>query len=333
MLPTCTFEHPAFAKLGNVSFRAMEADRTPALVMPMGQATATVSLRALQHELGIANDSPDGRMLSHVARALDFVAELRPGDALTPEVLCGAASWAPDPQYREVAQARLHLQLTAVFDEASGAGAPEVGARWAAASPSRALRAARAPGMDICVRAATVELAAMLRLPDSAAAQLLLDEVAHELSFIEALRVRLLHRVERLCLQVEGLAHSVANNLSDLELISRVLRLGRIGLERMRARFNDVQEQTADVCAPLHALPERRAAIRLHRDWLYCSWRAWDGVLAAWEAASAAWSDATWPLLNRTYRFLAPRFMPMQEWLLTTRARGAAGPEYSRMVW
>lgn len=333
MLSTCTFEHPVFAKLGEVSFRPTEADRTPALVMPMGQATAALPLVALQHELSITDDSPDGQMLAQIARSLDFVGELRPGDMLPVEVLCGSASWSPDPQHRDIAHARIALQLTSVFDEAHGPDAPEVGARWAAASPARALAAANAPGMGLRLQAARIELAAALGLPDAAAAQRLLDEVAHELSFIEALRARLLDRVVRMCQQVEALMGSVANNLSGMELISRVRRLAGIGLGRIQARFADVAEQTADMRALLEALPERRAAIRLHRDWLYCSWRAWDGVLRAWEAASPAWSDATWPLLARTYRFLAPRFMPMQEWLLATRARRPAGPAWSRMTW
>ena len=332
MLTTCTFQHPVFAKLGEVAFRPTEADRTPALIISMGQATAALPLASLQHELNIEDGSPDGVMLAQVAKSLDFVGELRPGDRLPVEVLCGAASWAPDPVHRDIAQARLNLQLTSVFDDAAGPDGPLVGASWAAASPPKALAAMRVPGMDLRLQAATIELAATLGLPDAAAARELLEGAAHELSFIEALRARLLDRVARMCGQIEALAQGVANNLSGLELISRVRCLAGIGLARIGARFADLEAQTSDVRGLLQGMAEHRAVIRLHRDWLYSSLRAWEGVLAAWEAAGLAWTDATWPLLSQTYRFLALRFMPTQEWL-ATRARRPAGAAPARMVW
>ena len=332
-ISTCTFEHPVFAKLGEVAFRPAESDRTPVLIMSMGHATAAVPLRSLQQELSIEDDSRDGHMLAQIAKSLDFVGELRLGDQLPVEVLSGAASWAPAPLHRDIAHARLTLQLTAVFEPAGSHDAAEVGASWAAATPPRALAASRAPGMDLRLQAATIELAAALSLPNAAAARQVLDDMAHELSFVEALRDRLLDRVVRMCGQIEALVQCLANNLSGLELISRVRRLAGIGLAKIRARFSDLKAQTADIQVLFQTMNERRAIIRLHRDWLYCSLRAWEGILSAWDTASDVWSDSTWPLLSRTYRFLAPRFMPMQEWLLTTRARRPGGTAHARMTW
>ena len=322
-----------FAKLGDIAFRQAESDRTPVLVMPMGQASAAVPLRSLQQELSIDNDSRDGQMLAQIAKALDFVGELRLGDRLPVEVLCGAASWAPGPLHRDIAHARLTLQLTAVFEPSRSHDAAEVGASWAAATPPRALAASRVPGMELRLQAAIIGLTTTLALPNPAAAQQVVDDLAHELSYIEALRERLLDRVVRMCGQIEALVQCLANNQSGLELISRVHRLAGIGLTKISARFSDVKVQTADVQLLFQTMEERRIMIRLHRDWLYCSLRAWEEILAAWAMASDIWCEATWPLLSRTYRFLAPRFMPMQEWLLTTRARRPGGTANARMTW
>ena len=327
----CVFEHAVLSKLGNVVFRLAETDRAPVLVTPMGATIAVLPLRSLQLQLGIGADSADGRMLAQVARALDFIEELRPGDALPMEILCGEASWHPDPMHRDIACARVTLQLTTLFDDA--APGERAAIAWTSAASRLALAAASAPGMALRVKISTIELAATLGLPDSAAATQLLQEVMHEMSFIEALRVRLLDRVARLFERWETLVQYLASNLSGLELINRVRRLADIGLRRIRARFKDLEQQTADLLATLRDLPARRAVIRLHRDWLYCSLRAWEGVLSAWETASPTWSDDTWPLLSRTYRFLAPRFMPTQEWLLSTRARQPEEGLRNRMVW
>ena len=81
-------------------FRRAEADDTPVMVMSLGERTAAVPLRALQRELGIADDSPDGRMLGLIAQSLDFVAGLQIGDPLPAEVLDGRASWTPGATHR-----------------------------------------------------------------------------------------------------------------------------------------------------------------------------------------------------------------------------------------
>ena len=55
------------------------------------------------------------------------------------------------------------------------------------------------------------------------------------------------------------------------------------------------------------------------------SWdrRAWDGVFADWAAAAPVLDESTWPRLARTCQFLAPRFMPTQEWASVMGSRTA----------
>ncbi len=321
----CTFEHPLFSKLGEVVFRPAEADGVPSLVMPLGRSTAVLPLRSLQAELGIDGASADGQMLARVARSLNFVADLRLGDPFPVEVLDGAASWQPSPPHQQLAASRLKLRLISQLDA-------DASADWGRAGPQTVLLAAAQPGMRLALQAAYIEAAARLGIPDAAATARLVEDAAHELGFIEALRDRLLRRVALLAGRVRRMAAGLAQNLSGLELLSRVMRLTDIAVEKIGAHFADVDGQTATVLDALRTLEAWRAAIRQHRDWLHCSLRGWEPILAAWELATPGWSAATWPLLGRTYRFLAPRFMPMQEWQ-TVRPKLHDGEVGPRMVW
>lgn len=312
--------------MGDIVFRPAETDGAACLIVPLGRSTAAIPLKSLQAELGIEADSKDGRMLALVAKSLDFVADLRLGDPLPVEVLGGGASWQPSALHQQLAASRLKLSLIAQLDGNNTLN-------WARAEPQSVLAAAADPGMRLRLQAAYIEVAARLGLPDTAAAARLVEDAAHEMGFMEALRDRLLRRVMRLVDRVRHLAGGLTQNLSGVELLSRVRRLGSIAITKIEGRFADLDQQMEIVLDTLEHLELRRVIIREQRDWLYCSLRAWEPILAAWEAAGIDWSDRTWPLLGRTYRFLAPRFMPMQEWQLTTRAKLTEGDLGSRMVW
>jgi len=322
----CTLEHPLFGRLGEVVFRPAESDGAPSLVMPLGRGCAALPLRSLQAELHILDASPDGRMLALIARSLDFVADLRLKELLPVEVLGGAASWQPSALHQQVAASRLKLLLISQLG-----GDPPTD--WSKADPKAVLAAAAGPGMGTRLQGAYIEAAARLGLPDPAAVAKLAEAAAYELGFVEALRDRLLRRVLRLAERLRHLAGGLTNNLAGLELLSRVRRLTGIAVEKISGRFAGIDGQTAAVLDALRLLDARRGVIRQQRDWLFCSLRGWEPILAAWEAASFDWSDGTWPLLGRTYRFLAPRFMPVQEWQLANNAKLHDGIAGARMVW
>ena len=341
----CVLRHPVFTRFGEVLFRPAEADGAPVMIFPLGGSTAAIPLRSLQQEFGIDPDSPDGRMLGLVVQALDFVAELRPGDPLPLEVVGGGASWQPGAQHQRVAEERLRLQLVGAFNGVPDGGMPGNGVlgngvpdgvpgpSWASVDPQAVLHAAAEPGMDARLQSAATEAAAALDLPNATAVARLMAAAAHELGFIEALRDRLLRRAGAMLARVDALAGSLGCNSGAVELLSRVRRLAGIAYDRMRARFAELESCSAQVIEVLRDLDGWRRVVRLHRDWLYSSLRAWEGILVAWEGGGTAWSQDTWGLLRRTYRFLAPRFMPVQEWQLTTRAQRADEAPREPMVW
>ena len=329
----CSFEHPVFAKLGDFMFCASDTAREPVIVLPMGKNSASLSLLSFQHELAIAQESPDSRMFELVAKALDFVQEVRPGDALPMEVQCGEASWEPDLLHQRTALARITMQLTTLLGDETKPDAVAASAAWAAAEGHAALAAASAPEMDARMKRATIVLANKLGLPDPASATQMLKMLTDELSFIEALRARLLHRVAHAYAKLGILHRQVKNNAAGIELVNRVSRLIGVGRDKIRARFAILEGQSADLVAMLADFETGQTVIRGQRDWLYASLRAWEDVLIAWDRASTTWSSETWPLLNQSYRFLAPRFMPLQEWRIARDTMPNIEESRTTMVW
>jgi len=322
----CVLRHPMFSQFGDVLFRPAEADAAPVMVFSLGGSVAAIPLQSLQQRCVIEAGSPDAMMLSLVVRALDFVAEIRPGDSFPLEVLGGGASWEPSALHQRVAEERLRLQLIGSF---SSGTCPN----WASEDPQAVLQAAAEPDMDERLQSAAREAAAVLDLPNATAVARLLAAAAHEMGFVEALRDRLLRRAGLLLARVDTLGASVGHNLGAIELLSRVRRLAGIAYEKLRARFHTLDACTADVMDVLRDVECWACAVRIHRDWLYSSLRAWEGILTAWEGGGNVWSQDTWHLLRRTYSFLAPRFMPVQDWQITHHARRLDAALREPMIW
>ncbi len=322
----CVLQHPIFTQFGDVLFRPAEADAAPVMTFSLGGAVAAIPLQSLQQNYGIEAGSPDAVMLGLVVRALDFVAEVRPGDSFPLEVLDRGASWEASALHQRVAEERLRLQLVDAF---SSGTCPT----WASEDPQAVLQAAAAPDMDERLQSATVEAAAVLDLSNATAVARLLAKAAHELGFVEALRDRLLHRTGSLLARVDTLGASVGHNLGAIELLSRVRRLAGIAYNKLRARFHELDACTADVMEVLRDVDGWACAVRIHRDWLYSSLRAWEDILTTWEDGGNVWSQNTWNLLRRTYRFLAPRFIPVQEWNITRHAQKLDAAPREPMIW
>lgn len=322
----CVLQHPVFAQFGDVLFRPAEADAAPVMIFSLGGTVAAIPLHSLQENYGIKAGSPDAVMLGLVVQALDFVAEVRPGDLLPLEVLGRGASWEPSTLHQRVAEERLRLQLVGSF----GSGTCPT---WASEDPQAVLQAAAEPGMDERLQSAAIEAAAVLDLPNATAVARLLATAAHEMGFVEALRDRLLRRAGLLLAQLDTLGASVGHNLGAIELLSRVRRLAGIAYKKLRGRFHELDACTADVMEVLRDVDGWTGAVRIHRDWLYSSLRAWEDILTAWEGGGNVWSQNTWNLLRRTYRFLAPRFMPVQDWQISRHGHNLDAALREPMVW
>ncbi len=302
----CVLRNPVFTKLGEARFRRAESDGAPVMVIRLGESFAALPLRSLQREFNIKDDSHDGRMLGKIAESLDFVAGLTVGDPLPREVVTGEASWQASPKHQQIAATKLRLQLLDWLD-------PAIAAKVGRSESSERLESD--PKLRAAVQAAFERAAAELGLPNAQAVVELVADIAGELAYIEALRDGLLGRVRAMVQRLDGMSNGTLNQ-DRKSTLARIRRLAHLALEQIAGRFAEVDGQTREVLSTLRNAEAHRTFIRSHRDWLYRSSRAWSSILAEWDAASmSGLDDAAWARMNRTYQFLAPRFMPVQEWL------------------
>ena len=322
----CHLEHPFFSKLGEIVFRPGESDGAPVLAMALGDKTAALPLGSLRLELAIGETSPDGRMLTLIARALQFVNDLRPGDELPAEVLGGSASWDPDPEHLQVAISRIKLQLAAWLIDGPGA-------EWQDVDEDVIATMNDDPAIRLRIQEAFTAVAKVLSLPTTQHVVELVEDAAREFAFVEALRARLLHRIEVLPERLDRLARGLRMDATRLEVLSRVQKLTRIAVARFQATFEELDVQTGEVLAFLRNLESQRAFIRDHRDRLYGSLRAWEPLLVDWSRAGASLDNKLWPLVGRTYRFLAPRYMPVHEWRTVGQVPAKREPQSKQLVW
>lgn len=321
----CTLQHALFTSFGEPLFRRSEADATPSMVVQLGDREALLSLRSLQREFGIADESADGRMLGLIAEALNFVHTLKLGDRLPDEVLTGQASWQPDPAHIHIAATRLKLGLVAWLQ-----GGVASGATFDADSLSQV---AGDPAVRRQVQEAFSRAASELGLADAQEAVSLVEEMAGELAHIEALRERLQKPTEALTSKLEGLSKVWYGNSTSAHTLRQVLRLAKIAIAQITDRFDELDAHTGDVLVMLRNMDAHRAFIRSNRDWLYRSQRAWQPILEAWENVDLQIIPAPAALVGRTYQFLAPRFMPVTEWTLMTRPQRTKPAPQRLMAW
>ncbi len=302
----CRLNHRLFHVVEAPLFRKSESDLIPVMAISLGERKAVLPLQSVQREFGIDAASPDGVMLAQIAAALDFVSALRMGDPLPSEILTGAASWEPDPQHREIAAARLRLQLVDWLNTASGA-------HRAAMDVGSLLLVSDDPQLRQQVQQALTRAAEALGVGTPLKVVERLSQLGDELAYIEALRDRLLRRVRDMSGKVENLARGFHGGATQVETLGQVRRLSVVALRRIGARFEELDRRTGDVITALRNVAGHQVFIREQRDWLYRTQRAWEPMLIEWDSAGGL-DEGTLGLLGRTYRFLAPRFMAVQEW-------------------
>jgi hypothetical protein len=321
----CVLAHPLFTTLGEPLFRRAETDGAPVMVVMLGEREAAIPLRSLQREFGIPDDSDDGRMLALIAQSLDFVSGLRIGDTLPAEVCSGEASWEPDEMHLKIANARLQWQLVVWLSSGTGGDTPNLDA-------DALMQVADDPVRKQQVQQAFTKAAEALGLPTREAVVQLVEELAQELAYIEALRDRLLRRVKAMMEKLNRMAQTYRGDGSHLETLTQVRRLTAAAVQQIARRFEELDAQTGEVMAALRNADSQRTFIRSNRDWLYRAQRAWQTLLSDWDVAGSGFDEGMMLLLNHSYQFLAPRYMPVTEWIAVLRP-GKKQKKERQMVW
>ena len=307
--PTCDFEHPGIMALGVTEYRLTKGDSVAALVMCLDNSDVVVPLHAVAKLFNLAPESPDGRMVELIEKGLQFVKKLHPGDPLPTEVLTGAASWEPTAYHLQVATARLHLQLV---NWISGSSAGQDGQLTQQLLLASMEDPSNRPRVQVALRRAAAELGVEGGGP---AVAKLIEELAVELSFIEALRERLLDRGRMMIKRLGRMTGDTQMAAAKRETIIQVLRLSMAGVAQITSRFEVVDGLTCEILPTLRNLEKQSGFLRPHRDWLYCTLLGWDPVLLMWDdVGGSVLGDGAWRGVEAAYRFLAARYMAVQEW-------------------
>jgi hypothetical protein len=275
------------------------------MVIQLDSQEAVLPLRSVAREFRVDPESADGQMLNLIEQALEFVVALKLGDKLPTELNGGAASWDPTEQDRRVAASRVRHNLVRCVSARlgksvtiSGGGTPG----WEEQSKNRAL-----------LENAITDAAAQLDGADTADVTARVASISDELAYIEAMRRTFARGIGTLrdkLLTVPGGDVPV----SKQETIKQVQTLARLGIKEIMGRFDEVDVGLDDVLTMLRDLPTVIAGLRRQRDWLFRTNRAWASVFTDWAAAPKHFDDFLLKVVERTYLFLAPRYMSFQEW-------------------
>lgn len=317
-----TLRHPVFKTFDEPFFRISEVERKAVLVIRMDDRDVSLPVCGMMREFGIPADDADGLMLANVVRALDFVTGLRIGDLLPSEIMTGRASWLADDTYHEQANARLNLHLLAWMSGKSYASLRE-----------KLLQAGQSPVTKESLALGLSHLAAAVGgvTPEQVLGRL--RQVAGEFAHIDALRDKLLRGAQRMGDVLNRLAHNFRGDRTHKELLTQVRRLAAIGITDLQTRFRLVDFLLEDIERVIRDPELVIAAIRKTRDELYVRCRAWDPYNMEWATIEAGHNARTWHLAHETYRFLAPRYMTIVEWVAAGPADAASKPAKSSMDW
>jgi hypothetical protein len=135
--------------------------------------------------------------------------------------------------------------------------------------------------------------------------------------------------------------HRISQDMSSMaasrrETLVQVVRLASAAVSELEAQFAAVDAKTADIIAMLQDLERQRDALRPARDQLYSAFLGWEPILKAWGSMPSSLQkepDGVWKTIDDTYRFLAPRYMSVQEWQSFLATTDKADRKKTALTW
>jgi hypothetical protein len=314
--------HWFFHKMDEIHFQHMASDKEATMVGKYSKNDVILTLKGICKEFDIPTDSADGQMLDLIAKGLRYVKLLRMGDPLPKEILTREASWALSGRHRQVAYQRVSLQLVNWMS----------GGDTMITDPDELLQLADDPAIKKSISAAFAEAAEKLGYGRDQKENVVrhVEELANELAYIEALRDRF-RRIKLMDTKIQELRRIYGREKSVLEIADQVARLGERAVSEFDAMFLEIDAQTGEIISVLKNLSSQIPYIRDKRDDLHVRLMAWDDLLDRWHEAEIKISPENPNLLRDTYKFLAPRFMMVKEWVLMSKLHETSAKAVSQM--
>ena len=309
-VPKIRFDHWFFHKMEEIHFQLSGSEKEPTMVGKYSKNDVVLTIKGITKEFNIDPKSPDGWMLEQISKGLKYVKGLCMGDPLPKEILTREASWTLSKRHQEIAYQRVSLQLVNWMS----------GGDNMITDPDELLQLAEDPAIKKQINNAFGEAAEKLGYGRDEKEKVVkhVEELAKELAYIEALRDRF-RRIKIMDDKIQELRRLYGREKSVLEIADQVARLGQRAVKELEAMFLEVDAQTGEILSVLKNLRTQIPYIRDKRDDLHIRLMAWDDILDRWQQAEMKISQQNPVLLRDTYKFLAPRFMMVKEWVLMSK--------------
>ena len=298
------FQHRIF-KVKGAYFLLDGRDKNPALHVMIGDLQASIPIDSLCVEFDIDEDSEDGKLLETVRRGLNYVKDIRPGDSIPSELLDGSASWSIEEKHLERAKNRLMVQI-AHWVSGDNGSMVESDIQAELAKPETKER----------IQSGISDIAERLGFGKERKEEVvgLVDKIARELAYIEALRDRF---TAASAIQVK-LSQVSALHRGDRDFTSEVQRVRTLIDPPIRAfnfSFDQVDAQTGEILTVLRSYDKQISFIREMRDELHKQIMIWDEIIGIWDIDLSSRSKAIREAVQSTYRFVAYHFPQSQDWM------------------
>jgi hypothetical protein len=300
-----SFEHAVFS-VKEACFIISPQTGEPSYNVPLGDVKASLPVDTVIASFGISKSSLDSELLQIVKSSLKFVKEIRPGDSIPSELLNGTASWRVEPHHREIAKARITVQLASWMGGQSIDSIDRAELETVAALPDTKKR----------VQEAFQTLADKLGLGDKKDVMSRFDDLAREMAYIEALRERA-GRIQKIYNSLNYLASKVYNReRSILEEMNRVRVLMKKPVEEIATTFEQLDVNTGDILNTMKKFASQVRYIRDTRDKLHQRFMLWESLIEQWTGVTLERSGSLDRLIRVTYQFAARHFPQANEWSL-----------------
>jgi len=307
-LRTVQFQHVFFQTNANGYFHLDQADRRPVYVINLGDQAGIVSFQSIRQELLLGDNGADEAMLDAVGEALKFVDEIHLGDSLPPEVVTGEASWEPLPRHRATADRRVVAAMVKWSEGWEGPISELDDLRRFTNEHVDQEKIAQA--LERLHTTVDGEGQGLTRI------QPVLKKLARELSYIEAQR-ETIERIKRIGRILEHIRRIGGGQSGDTNEVTGVLRSFKPMIGMFNYKLASVDDQVAEFLAAVSANEALFVHIRQVRNEMRHHLMTWDELLPGWDVVTRKNIDTidVAPMVSDLYRFLAPRFAPIDEWV------------------
>lgn len=299
------FEHKVFSLPG--AFFCVEPNsKEPVLNILLGDLKAALTFVTLVESFQIEEGSHDWRLLEIVQEGLAYVKQIRPGEQIPGELLDGRASWSVEDRHRILAKGRLTMQIVSSFG----------GSEMIVSDADQLEQLLDDPQTTTRLKAAFEKIAQRLGLTGNSEQYLTdrIDDLAQELSYIEALRDRF-KDIRKIDTKLGKMTQIYRTDRTLCAEVNRMQGLIRKPVREYDMIFDQADAQTGDIVGALKDFHTTVQFIRKIRDEMRTKLLEWEDLLQSWDEQSLERSPRLEQLHKQTYRFLASRYIETKVWV------------------